>query len=380
MIYFDNSATTRPSPKVAEVLSRELLSDELYGNPGSIHKLGTKASRSYDAALKKAAELLHCGADELYFTSCGTENTNTVIEGYLSRNRRAGKTVITTGTEHKATLETVKRAEALYGSRTVYIKTLPDGTPDLEELENSIDDDTAMLCFTHVNNESGAILPLEKIVAIRDRKNRNTKIFLDCVQSLGKLPIDLSGMKIDMASFSGHKIHSVKGTGLMYIRKGINIDPLIVGGGQQKGMRSGTQSLFLADAFVTALEEAVNDRKEAYERVEKINLFLREELVKRKAVINSPADALPFVLNVAFDGFESETMLHALESFDICVSTVSACSSKTKAVSYVLLEMGIPRKTAANSVRLSFSKFNTMEEAEKFIETVDKIYELYALK
>ena len=379
MIYFDNSATTKPSQRVFEVISKELLSEDSFGNPGSLHKLGMKADKEYREALSRAASVLGCRDDELYFTSCGTEGANTAIEGYMSRNKRSGKKIISTRTEHKATLETLELLSDR-GYEIVYLNVGRDGKPDLSQLENELDDDTALLCFTYVNNETGAVLPLEDIIRLRDQKNRNTAVYLDCVQSLGKLPTDLRKMGVQMASFSGHKIHSVKGVGMLFVKNGTDIDPLILGGGQQKGLRSGTQSLLLAKAFTAALEEAEEMREEAFSNVSKINSYLREELSKRGAVINSPEDGLPFVLNVAFDGFESETMLHCLEIHDIFVSTVSACSSKSKKVSYVLLEMGIDRKIAVNSVRLSFSRYNTMDEAESFIRAVDEIYEMFSLK
>lgn len=379
MIYFDNSATTKPSQRVFEVISKELLSEDSFGNPGSLHKLGMKADKEYRETLSRAASVLGCRDDELYFTSCGTEGANTAIEGYMSRNKRSGKKIISTRTEHKATLETLELLSDR-GYEIVYLNVGRDGKPDLSQLENELDDDTALLCFTYVNNETGAILPLEDIIRIRDKKNRNTAVYLDCVQSLGKLPTDLRKMGVQMASFSGHKIHSVKGVGMLFVKNGTDIDPLILGGGQQKGLRSGTQSLLLAKAFTAALEEAEENREKAFSEVSKINSYLRGELTKRGAVINSPEDGLPFVLNVAFDGFESETMLHCLEIHDIFVSTVSACSSKSKKVSYVLLEMGIDRKIAVNSVRLSFSRYNTMDEAESFIKAVDEIYEMFSLK
>ena len=185
---------------------------------------------------------------------------------------------------------------------------------------------------------------------------------------------------VDMAAFSGHKIHSLKGVGMLYVNKNTKIDPFIVGGGQQSGMRSGTQSLVLATAFTVALKDAVEGREASFENASKINAYLREELTKRKATINSPEDALPHVLNVAFEGFQSETMLHCLEMYDIFVSTVSACSSKSKKVSYVLMAMGIDRTIANNSVRLSFSRYNTMEEAQEFIKAIDEIYDKFLIK
>lgn len=378
MIYFDNSATTKPCQAVIDVVNSQF-NEGLFGNPGSLHKLGVTADKKYRETFDRAAKVLGCSSSELFFTSCGTEGSNTAIRGYVSRNKRKGNRIISTKTEHKATLEVLKLL-ANEGYDVCYVSVGRDGKPDLDELKTLINDNTVLMCFTHVNNESGSILPIKEIVELKNSINRDTAIFLDCVQSLGKLDIKLKTMGVDMASFSGHKIHSLKGVGMLYVNKNTKIDPFILGGGQQSGMRSGTQSLLLADAFVTALEEADKSRVKAYEDISKINAYLREELIKRNALMMSPDDALPFVLNVSFEGFESETMLHCLEIYDIFVSTVSACSSKTKQVSYVLLEMGIDRKTAANSVRLSFSRDNTMEEAIEFVSKVDEIYNLYALK
>lgn len=378
MIYFDNSATTRPIPEVIEAIRSNLSSEELFGNPGSLHELGTEAMKAYNEQLKRIAAVLHCYENELYFTSCATESANTAILGYLSRNRRNGNVVISTKTEHKATLETLKRAEEL-GFTIKYVEVNKDGKPNLQMLEELIDDSVTLMCFTHVNNETGSILPLDEIVALRNKKNRRIAIYLDMVQSVGKLAIDLKKMGIEMGSFSGHKIHSVKGIGLLYVKAGVNINPYIVGGGQQNNMRSGTQSLVLAEAMRVALEEAYKNMDESHESVSEINQYLRNELIKREAVILSPDDALDYVLNVSFKGFESETMLHCLEKYKIYVSTVSACSSKSKKVSYVLLEMKVDRKIAGNSIRLSFSRYNTMEEAQEFIRAVDEIYKLFAL-
>ena len=378
MIYFDNSATTRPCEEVIRVINDDLTGD-MWGNPGSLHKLGMNSAKAYEQALADIASCLKCSASELIFTSCGTESANTAIEGFLKANQRAGKTVISTRTEHKCTLETLNLLEK-EGYTVKYDKVGRDGKPDLDELRSLIDEDTALLCFTHVNNETGSILPLEQIINIRKELCPKAVIYLDCVQSLGKLPINLKSMGIDMASFSGHKVHGIKGVGLLYIRNGVKVTPLIIGGGQQNGMRSGTQSLPLAASMAVAVKEAENARGQAYEEVSKINSYLRSELASRGATVNSPDDALPFVLNVAFRNFQSETMLHCLEIYDIFISTVSACSSKSKKTSYVLENMGIERSISANSVRLSFSRYNTMEEAEAFVKAIDEIYNLYEVK
>lgn len=379
MIYFDNSATTKPSELVVKTINDELTSDTLFANPGALHRLGTECAKNYVVASERVATCLGCRNSEIIFTSCGTESANTAISGYVKRNLRRGRTIITTNTEHKATLEVLKKLEE-QGMKVKYIAVDSDGKPKLDELKSAIDGDTILMCFTHVNNETGSVLPLQEIVSIRDSIDRKIAIYLDCVQSLGKLDINFSKMGVEMASFSGHKIHAVKGVGVLYIKNGVTIEPFMLGGGQQKGNRSGTESLFLANAFATALEEALDNKSDSLTRVTKINSYLRTELVNRGALIQSPIDASPYVLNVSFDGFESETMLHCLENYDIYVSTISACSAKAKRISYVLLEMGVDRKIAANSVRLSFSRYNTLQEAQTFIETIDEIYKLYSLK
>ncbi|MBO7449160.1 MAG: cysteine desulfurase [Clostridiales bacterium] len=379
MIYFDNSATTKPLAEVAELVAQDLKSDELWGNPGSLHELGTAAYKAYINAKEDIASCLFVREQELVFTSCATESANTAITGFLRRNKRNGRTIISTKTEHRATLSVLERF-ANEGYTVKYINVDKTGKPDLNELSEAIDADTTLMCFTHVNNETGAILPLNEIVEIRDQKNRNTALYVDFVQAAGKIKLNLKELKVDLASFSAHKFHGLKGSGFLYVKNGIKIDPYILGGGQQNGVRSGTESVYLYRATALALKKSQEDIEEHYSEVKKINEYLREELSKRKATILSPEDALPYVLNVSFDGFESETMLHCLERYNIYVSTISACSSKTKKISYVLEAMGVDRKLATNAVRLSFSRFNTMEEAKIFIEKIDEIYELFALR
>lgn len=379
MIYFDNSATTFVSDSVRAKL-QELTDNSLSANPGALHKLGNKAAELYENIRSETAGLLGAKTEEIFFTSCATESANTAIKGYMSRNKRAGNAVISTRTEHKATLECLEYLAKL-GYEIRYIKVGSDGKPVAESLEEELKKGgVALACFTLVNNETGSVLPFESISKTIKALSLDTAIYLDCVQALGKLPINLSSMGADMCSFSGHKIHSIKGNGVLYVRKGIRIDPLILGGGQQEGMRSGTQSPVLAGAFLAALKEVTSEIDEARSEVLKINEYLRKELSSRGAKILSPDDALPYVLNVSFEGFESETMLHCLEIYDIFVSTVSACSAKQKKVSYVLLEMGVDRKTAANAVRLSFSRYNTMDEAVEFIKCVDEIYDQFLVK
>ena len=379
MIYFDNSATTFVSDSVRARL-QELTEDAVSANPGALHKLGNRAIEVYEGIRRETAQLLGAKPEEIFFTSCATESANTAIKGYMSRNKRAGNAVISTRTEHKATLECLEYLAKL-GYEIRYLKVGMDGKPTAESLEEELGKgDVALACFTLVNNETGSVLPFENISKTIRAVSPSTAIYLDCVQALGKMPIDLSKLGADMCSFSGHKIHSIKGNGVLYVKKVVRIDPLILGGGQQDGMRSGTQSPVLAGAFLAALKEVTTGIDESRGKVKEINDYLRKELSDRGARILSPDDALPYVLNVSFEGFESETMLHCLEIYDIYVSTVSACSAKQKKVSYVLLEMGVDRKTAANAVRLSFSRHNTMEEAHEFIKCVDQIYEQFLVR
>ena len=379
MIYFDNSATTFVSEAVkAKII--ELTGDSMSANPGALHKLGNNAAQVYEGIRRETADLLGAKPEEIFFTSCATESANTAIKGYMSRNKRAGNAVISTRTEHKATLECLEYLSKS-GYEIRYLKVGMDGKPLMESLEEELGKgDVALACFTLVNNETGSVLPFENIAKTIKAASPSTAIYLDCVQALGKMPINLMKLGADMCSFSGHKIHSIKGNGVLYVKKGVRIDPLILGGGQQEGMRSGTQSPVLAGAFLAALKEVTTGIDEAYAKVSEINAYLRKELTERGAEILSPDDALPYVLNVSFKGFESETMLHCLEIYDIYVSTVSACSAKQKKVSYVLLEMGVDRKTAANAVRLSFSRHNTMDEAKEFIKCVDQIYDQFLVK
>ena len=379
LIYLDNSATTRPLPEVAAYIAEELSGEESYGNPGSLHRLGYLAEKKQKAASETIGKILGCLPEEIYYTSCGSESVNTAIRGYVHANKRAGRHIISTHTEHKATLESLKFLEES-GYEVTYLHIGRDGKPDLSELEEAIRPDTALLTFTHVNNETGAILPIAEIDRIRRRKNPNTKIHLDCVQSLGKLPIRLSDMGVDLASFSGHKIHSAKGSGVLFAKKNCRISPLILGGGQQRGIRSGTESVYLSGAFALALSLAEKSREESYLRVTMLKKKLSEGLTDLGATVLSPDDALPYVVNVSFPNFEAETMLHALEEKDIFVSTVSACSSKQKKISYVLLAMGIDMNLSKNAVRFSFSRFNTIEEIERTVLSIHEVYNKYSVK
>ncbi len=260
-----------------------------------------------------------------------------------------------------------------------YIPVNSDGVPDLEILKREIRNDTTLITLTHVNNETGAVLPISEISQIRNSMNSKTKIHLDCVQSLGKIPLQLTNWDIDFASFSGHKIHCVKGIGMLYVRSGNRVAPLLIGGGQQRGLRSGTESPYLAASLSLAIDKAYEKMAYSYERILKCNQILRDNLVRLHAAVNSPSDSCPFILNFSLASIEPETLLHALEQSDIFISTVSACASKSKKISHVLLSMGVDRTIAKAAVRISFSRFTTEEEVGLTSEALARVSAQYGL-
>jgi len=366
-------------PEVVDLIKSDLSDPLLFGNPGSLHRLGQIAEQSYADAITDISGLLKVSRDELIVTSGGTESINTALIGYTEANPRNGKHIISTRAEHPATLETLTRLEK-HGFEITYVPVNRLGEPDVEILENSIRDDTTLITLTHTNNETGAVLPALRIAAARKRKNPNTTIHLDCVQTLGKAPIDFRAWGIDLASFSGHKIHCVKGVGLLFARKGIRLSPLMTGGGQQRGIRSGTESPWLAHAFALALRRAYEEMQESLPRISECKHLLCDKITCLGDVILSPESASPYIVNAALDSFESETLLHALETHDIYISTVSACTSRKKKKSHVLSAMGIADQEAHHAVRFSFSRFTTVEEIHQLCAALDQVNEEYRLK
>lgn len=365
-------------PEVISLITRELSDHSRFGNAGSLHHLGRIAEDIILEAQKSIAKRLQINPLEIYFTSGGTESINTAIRGCLEANPRAGKHIISTGTEHKATLEVLKYLEKS-GYVVSYIPVSSSGMPDLELLRKEIRHDTALMTFTHVNNETGTIMPVSEICKIRDEMNGKTKIHLDCVQSLGKIPLSLNEWGIDFASFSGHKIHCVKGVGMLYVRKGNRISPLMIGGGQQRGLRSGTESPYLAKAMSLAIKMAYDDMNNSYDRVLKCKSILLDQLVRLDATIHSPEKACPYIINFTIGTLEPETMLHAMEQEKIYISTVSACASKSKKISHVLLAMGIDRSIAKGALRISLSRFTTEDEIMTASVVLGQIYDKFRL-
>lgn len=370
-VYLDNSSTTRPYDQVAETMIK-VLSDD-FGNPSSLHTLGMTAEKYVKSARKSVASALGVKDDEIYFTSGGTESDNTALFGAASARRRGHGRIITTAVEHPAVLEAARRLER-EGWKVEYIGVDRNCRPDMEALKSAIDEDVALISVMTVNNETGTIMPVGEIADIKEKFNREhgTDILFhtDAVQALGKTGIPTAG--VDMISVSGHKVHGPKGTGALFIRRGLTVPPFMYGGGQEKNMRSGTENTpgiagfgKACDVFVSDWEKRVRSMRESRQR-------LLEGLTSEigELVINSPLgeDACPSVLNVSFIGVRGEVLLHTLEQDGIFVSTGSACSSNKKGQSHVLKAMGLSDREIEGAVRFSFSEFNTKEEMDYVTE------------
>ncbi len=359
MIYLDNSATTKPCKKAVENVNRCLTDN--WGNPSSLHTLGFNAEMLLNEARMAAAKAIHCREDEIFFTSGGTEANNLAILGAVNALKRRGNRIITTAIEHPSVINVFEKLKN-DGFDVVYLHPNKDGNIEESELENAITKDTILVSMMLVNNEVGSILPVEKISQFLNKVGSPALVHCDAVQGFGKLPIDVKKLGVHLLTASGHKIHAPKGVGFLYKAKGVTLHQTVFGGGQEKGLRSGTEGLPAICGLLGAISE-LGDLRKNLEKTQELNSYARKTLVDTSLVkINSPENALPFILNVCVSGYKSETLLHFLESKNIFVSSGSACSKGTK--SYVLKEMGISEREIDSSLRISFCKNNTKEEID----------------
>jgi cysteine desulfurase len=365
VIYLDNSATTKPCDEAVKAALNAM--ENSYGNPSSLYEFGLMAEDIVTEARKSISKALLCREDEIYFTSCGSESNNTAIFGAAEQLKRTGKHIVTTTIEHPSVLEPVL---ALENSGYEVTRISPDkfGNISVADIENAVREDTVLVTMMCVNNEVGSVLPVEKIKSVCQKKGSKALVHIDCVQAFGKLKINASALGADLISFSAHKIHGIKGAGALFVKKGVRIPPFIKGGGQEKGLRSGTEAVPAIAAFGAAVK-ALPDLKTAEESVLKIKNYCLEKLKNfENVVINSPENSSPYILNFSFLGYRSETVLHHLERYLICVSSGSACS-KGKG-SYVLREMGLNQSIVDSALRLSFSRYTTTADIDKFIDAL----------
>ena len=364
-IYFDNSATTACTPQVAEAVRDAML--ENYGNPSSKHMKGVQAERIVTQARATIAGTLHCDEREIFFTSGGTESDNWALAGAAAALRRSGNHIITSSIEHPAVLEAAARLEK-QGFRVTYLPVDGKGYVKISDLEAALDEQTILVSLMHVNNEVGSIQPVQEAAELVHRRCPGALFHVDAVQSYGKLPIHARRLGADMISVSGHKIHGPKGTGFLYVKEKTKLLPFIVGGGQQRGMRSGTDNVPGIAGLACAAKDAVGRLQEHTARMRQVRDRLYEglcSLEKVELLSGNAENSAPHIVNAAFVGIRSEVLLHALEDRGIYVSAGSACSSnKRLPVSPVLAQMGLPREWAESALRFSFSSYNTVEEAD----------------
>lgn len=371
--YLDNSATTRCSDR-AKNLMIQILSED-YGNPSSLHNMGKDAEDYIREAKEKIAKTLKVDEKELVFTSGGTESNNMALIGGTLANKRMGKHIITTAIEHASVNAPLAYLEEL-GYEVTYLSVNADGVISLDELRDAVREDTVLVSIMMVNNEIGAVEPIEEAARVIKEKNPNTLFHVDGIQAYGKFHIYPKKMGIDLLSVSGHKIHAPKGTGFLYIRDKVKVKPIIYGGGQQKGMRSGTENV----PGVAALGEAAAEIYENFDAKIDHMYALKERFIDGVTQIEgvtingkSGRDSAPQVVSVSIADVRSEVMLHSLEEYGIYVSAGSACSSNKPAPSRTLQGIGLSKKQLETTIRISFCVNTTEEEVDYAVEKMKEI-------
>lgn len=375
MIYFDNSATTSIDKSVLQTF--EKVSQSISGNPSSLHQLGDYADGLLQQSRKQIADLLHVMPEEIYFTSGGTEGDNWAIKGTAIEKRQFGKHIITTAVEHPAVKESVEQLKML-GFDVTILPVDHSGKISVSDLKEALRPDTILVSVMAVNNEVGSIQPLTEIEEIL--KDYPTVHFhVDAVQAIGKIPFSLgNSSRIDLATFSAHKFHGPKGIGFMYIKKGKKIAPILSGGGQESGKRSGTENVAGVAAMAKALRLVLEKEKEKQKNQKEIKNYLMEQLEGYKKVsVFSQKEGAPHILCFALKGIRGEVMVHAFEKKDIYISTTSACSSRKGTTSSTLVAMNVPEKIATSAIRVSLTDTNTLEEAKVFMKEFDFLYQQF---
>ena len=367
-IYLDNSATTKPYKEVVDKMVLALTTQ--YGNPSSIYKKGIEVEREIKEIRRNIARSLGAKETEIYFTSGGTECNNTIIRSVANLNKKTKNHIISTVIEHPSVLNTLKDLEA-DGFEVTYLPVGKDGKISLEDLKNAIKKETILVSVMHVNNEIGTIQPIEEIGKYLKSLDEKVYFHVDGVQSYAKIKFRPSRYNIDFMSVSGHKLHGPKGIGFMYVKENNRIKPLLTGGGQEVGIRSGTENVPGIYGIGEAVRILNQDLEGTIDKIRGLRDLLKEEILANidNVKINSPEDGVCHVLNVSFRGVRGEVLLHYLEQKEIYVSTGSACSSKKKG-SHVLNAIGLTPDEIEGAIRFSLSDLNTKEEIMKTVEVL----------
>ena len=365
--YLDNSATTATTADVADEIYRVLTVE--YGNPSSLHTMGFEAEKLMTAAKKDLAAAVGCQPEELYFTSGGTEANNWAVSSAYRMRKRQAKTVITTAFEHSSVLDSVRRLEQEEGAVCHFVKPDREGHINPQDILDLVDEDTALVSLMMVNNEVGTVLPIKQLCRQIKAKNKDTLVHCDAVQAFCKVPVTASALGVDLLTVTGHKIGAPKGIGALYIKKGVRLKPMLVGGKQQGGLRPGTENVAYAVGFAKAAKTRSRDRIKNYAHAEELSNYLKQLCAQNdEIVINSPEDALPYIVNLSVLGIRSETMLHYLAQKNIFVSSGSACAKGE--LSHVLTAMDLPRDAADSALRVSFGIENTKEDCDALYDAI----------
>lgn len=383
-IYFDNSATTKVDSDVLKYMND--FSDEFYANPAALHRFGFEVEEKIKLETEKIAKLIGAEKNEIIWTSGGTESNNMALRGVAEAYKKVGNEIITTKIEHSSVMNTCKYLEEC-GFKVNYLSTDSEGHISLDELRELITDKTILVSIMLVNNEIGSVQNVEEIGKIIKSKNKNIIFHTDAVQGLGKIKINCKKSYIDLLSASSHKFHGPKGVGLLYKKSDVRIKPLIYGGGQQDNLRSGTLNTVGIVGTVKAIDMIYND----FDNEIKSLYTLRDRLIDRLNDLHDKYNNInintkktdsfaPHIVSVSFKGIRSEVMLHALEEKGIYVSAGSACSSHSKKKSGTLTSIGLSDEMIDSTIRVSFSKYNVIEEVDKFINEVDTLIPRLKLK
>ena len=371
MIYLDNAATTPVDPQVAQVIADSLKND--FANPSSLYKIGAQSEYKISGARKTVADCLGAKEDEVYFTSCASESNNIAIYGLATARKNWANKIVTTGYEHPAVRKPLANL-AEYGYTVVNINPKADGNINPQEIIDAVDSKTALVTLIHVNNETGAVLDIKTLCDKIKEKNKRTVIHIDATQSFMKLPFDVSKIQCDSMAFSGHKIYAPKGVGGLYLKKGTNIKTVMAGGGQEKGLRAGTENIHYILGFAKACQLLQPDMRRNLAKFAQLKAQLLNGIAQfDNVVINSPENAVPYTVNFSFMNYRSETLLHFLEADEIYISSGSACSKG--AASHTLSVMGVDAKRIDSSIRVSFGIHTTNEDIDTFIAALKSAQE-----
>lgn len=380
MAYLDNSATTRPCNECLKAVSNML--ENNWGNPSSLHNLGINAMKEVILAHSIIADSLDVSKDEIIFTSGGTEANNMALFGAVKARKRLGKRIVTTAIEHESVLQCAQQLEK-EGFEVIYLKPDKYGNISKEQLFNAVNKDTILVSMMYINNEIGSVLPVQSIARAVKKADSPALIHIDCVQAYGKMPINVKKLGVDLVTVSAHKIHGPKGVGALYVSKAANLTNQnfagSFGGEQERKIRPGTEAAPLIAGFGAAVKE-LDVSKQQRDKIKELNIYTKEKLSKIDGIIfNSGENASPYIINIYVPTFmRSQTILQELSSnYNVYVSNGSACAKGKK--SHVLSAMGLSNETLDKSIRISFSRHNTKEEADLLVNALTELIQKHPL-